>query len=156
MIAENTGFIETDSIRITRNNSLCTLLPDFVSGDREEDEMNQIILNMENSITPKAIPVIVPMAYQAMLNLQEKINQANAVLIKAGRGTSKRDEDGIPLWQRYSLSVPEAAKYFGIGETRLYQIVSEHPGADFILELGSHVKIKRVLFERFLDAASCV
>ena len=118
--------------------------------------MNQIILNMENSITPKAIPVIVPMAYQAILNLQERINQANAVLIKTGRGTSKRDEDGIPLWQRYSLSVPEAAKYFGIGETRLYQIVSEHPGADFILEIGSHVKIKRVLFERFLDAASCV
>ena len=91
-----------------------------------------------------------------ILNLQERINQANAVLIKAGRGTSKRDEDGIPLWQRYSLSVPEAAKYFGIGETRLYQIVAEHPGADFILEIGSHVKIKRVLFERFLDAASCV
>lgn len=118
--------------------------------------MNHIILNMENSITPKAIPVIVPLAYQAMLNLQEKINQANTVLIKAGRGTSKRDEEGIPLWQRYSLSVPEAAKYFGIGETRLYQIVAEHPGADFILEIGSHVKIKRVLFERFLDAASCV
>ena len=62
--------------------------------------------------------------------------------------------EAIPLWQRYSLSVPEAAKYFGIGETRLYQIVAEHPGADFILEIGSHVKIKRVLFERFLDAAS--
>ena len=34
--------------------------------------------------------------------------------------------------------------------------LAEHPGADFILEIGSHVKIKRVLFERFLDAASCV
>ena len=156
MIAENTGFIETDSNRITRNNSLWTLLPDFVSGDREEDEMNQIILNMENSITPKAIPVIVPMAYQAILNLQEKINQADALMLKVSKSKTKRDEDGIPLWQRYSLSVPEAAKYFGIGETRLYQIVSEHPGADFILEIGSHVKIKRVLFERFLDAASCV
>ena len=156
MIAENTGFIEADSNRITRNNSLCTLLPDFVSGDREEDEMNQIILNMENSIIPKAIPAIVPMAYQTMLNLQEKINQADALMLKVSKSKTKRDEDGIPLWQRYSLSVPEAAKYFGIGETRLYQIVSEHPGADFILEIGSHVKIKRVLFERFLDAASCV
>ena len=48
------------------------------------------------------------------------------------------------------------AIYFGIGETRLYQIVAEHPGADFILEIWGHVKIKRVLFERFLDAASCV
>ena len=118
--------------------------------------MNQIILNMENNITPKAIPVIVPMAYQAIMNLQEKINQADALMLKVSKSKTKRDEDGIPLWQRYSLSVPEAAKYFGIGETRLYQIVSEHPGADFILEIGSHVKIKRVLFERFLDAASCV
>ena len=54
------------------------------------------------------------------------------------------------------ISVPEAARYFGIGETRLYRIIAEHPGADFILEIGSHVKIKRVLFERYLDAASCV
>ena len=118
--------------------------------------MNQIILNMENSITPKAIPVIVPLAYQAMLNLQEKINQANALALPVNISKAKNDGDGIPLWQRYSLSVPEAAKYFGIGETRLYQIVAEHPSADFILEIGSHVKIKRVLFERFLDAASCV
>lgn len=105
--------------------------------------MNQIILNMENSITPKAIPVIVPMAYQAILNLQEKINQADALMLKVSKSKTKRDEDGIPLWQRYSLSVPEAAKYFGIGETRLYQIVSEHPGADFILEIGSHVNVRR-------------
>ena len=44
------------------------------------NHMNQIILNMDNSITPKAIPVIVPMAYQAMLNLQEKINQAKILI----------------------------------------------------------------------------
>lgn len=39
--------------------------------------MNQIILNMENSITPKAIPVIVPLAYQAILNLQERISKCS-------------------------------------------------------------------------------
>lgn len=44
-------------------------------------------------------------------------------------------DNGIPLWKRYSLSVPEAARYFGIGETRLYRIIAEHPGADFILEI---------------------
>ena len=84
------------------------------------------------------------------------MNQANALTQKLSKSKTKKEEDGIPLWQRYALSIPEAAKYFGIGETRLYQIVAEHPGADFILEIGSHVKIKRVLFERFLDAASCV
>ena len=118
--------------------------------------MNQMIMNMENSMTPKAVPVVVPLAYQAIASQQEKMNQANAVTQKVSKSKTKKEEDGIPLWQRYSLSRPEAAKYFGIGETRLYQIVAEHPGADFILEIGSHVKIKRVLFERFLDAASCV
>lgn len=118
--------------------------------------MNQMIINMENSMTPKTVPVVVPLAYQAIVSLQEKINQANALTQKSPKSKVKKEEDGIPLWQRYSLSIPEAAKYFGIGETRLYQIVAEHPGADFILEIGSHVKIKRVLFERFLDAASCV
>ena len=118
--------------------------------------MNQIIMNMETNMSPAKVPVIVPLAYQAMVCLQDKINQANSMVVRTTKGNSKREEDRIPLWNRYSLSIPEAAKYFGIGETRIYQIVAEHPGADFILEIGSHVKIKRVLFERFLDAASCV
>ena len=118
--------------------------------------MNQMIINMENNMTPKAVPIIVPLAYQAIASLQEKMNQANALTQKSLKSKTKKEEDGIPLWQRYALSIPEAAKYFGIGETRLYQIVAEHHGADFILEIGSHVKIKRALFERFLDAASCV
>ena len=41
MIAENTGFIEADSNRITRKNSLWALLPDFVSGDREDGGWNE-------------------------------------------------------------------------------------------------------------------
>jgi len=128
----------------------------FPVADRLEKEMNQIVLNMENTITPKAVPTIVPLAYQAIYNLQDKINQANSISIAKGMTCTRKPEEGIPLWKRYSLSISEAAKYFGIGEARIYQIVAEHSGADFILEIGSHVKIKRVLFERFLDVASCV
>ena len=118
--------------------------------------MNQTNLYIESSAVPKKIPTIVPMAYQAIMVLQEKINQAHTVIIKPNTNTTRNDEACIPLWQRYSLSVPEAAKYFGIGEGRIYQIIAEHPRSEFILEIGSHVKIKRVLIERFLDAASCV
>ena len=91
--------------------------------------MNQIIMNMETNMSPAKVPVIVPLAYQAMVCLQEKINQANSMVVRVTKGNSKREEDRIPLWNRYSLSIPEAAKYFGIGETRIYQIVAEHPGA---------------------------
>ena len=49
------------------------------------------------------------------------------------------------------MSIAEAAQYFGIGEKRLRQIVAENPRADFVMEIGSHVRIKRQLFERYLD-----
>ena len=132
-------------------------MPDFVAGSKNlEDEMNQIVMDIENTVTSKNLPVIVAPVYQAIMLLQEKINQANALTQSTVENRSKNDYEGIPLWQRYSLSIPEAAKYFGIGETRLYKIVAEHPGAEFILEIGSHIKIKRALFERFLDGATCV
>ena len=52
--------------------------------------------------------------------------------------------------------VSEAAEYYGIGEKRLSQIAGENEGADFILEVGSHIRFKRKLFEDYLDKASTV
>ena len=62
----------------------------------------------------------------------------------------------IPVWEKYSLNFTEAAEYFGIGERRLRQIVAEHQGDDFILEVGTHIRIKRVKFMEFLDTAYAV
>ena len=44
-------------------------------------------------------------------------------------------EKTIPVWEKYSLNVSEAAEYYGIGEKRLRQIAGENEGADFILEV---------------------
>ena len=65
-------------------------------------------------------------------------------------------EQAIPVWEKYSLNVSEAAEYYGIGEKRLRQIAGENEGADFILEVGSHIRFKRKLFEDYLDTASTV
>ena len=127
--------------------------------------MNQLNVYVENNQAPKTVPTIVPLAYQAMMRLQETILMANRI---AANGITVKDmsstellgknesKDSIPIWQKYSLSVPEAAKYFGIGEKRLYQIIQEHKGAEFILEIGDHYKLKRELFSRFLDSATCI
>jgi Excisionase from transposon Tn916 len=40
-------------------------------------------------------------------------------------------EKTIPVWEKYSLNVSEAAEYYGIGEKRLRQIAGENEGADF-------------------------
>lgn len=65
-------------------------------------------------------------------------------------------KEEVPIWKKYALSITEAADYYGIGEKRLYQIVREHQGAEFLLEIGSHVKIKRKIFENYLNDVSTV
>ena len=117
----------------------------------ERKKMNQLNVYVENNIKAKAVPTIVPLAYGIINALNEKIALAKNIQIPSGTR-----EEGIPIWKRYSLSVPEAAQYFGIGEKRLYQIIAEHQGDDFLLEIGSHTKIKRELFSRFLDRATCI
>lgn len=62
----------------------------------------------------------------------------------------------MPLWHKYSLTIREASEYFNLGEKKLRQIIQEQPQEDFILNNGTKVLIKRVKFEQFMDAVSCV
>lgn len=57
----------------------------------------------------------------------------------------------IPIWQKFTLTVEEAAVYFRIGENKLRQIMSENRNADFILWNGNRPQIKRQKFESFVD-----
>ena len=38
----------------------------------------------------------------------------------------------IPIWEKYALTIYEAAEYFNIGEHRLRQLVRENRKADFV------------------------
>lgn len=60
-------------------------------------------------------------------------------------------ENSVPLWHKYSLTITEASDYFNIGEKKLRQMVQENATADFLLNNGVKVLIKRMKFEQFLD-----
>lgn len=62
----------------------------------------------------------------------------------------------IPYWEKYMLTLREAAEYFHIGEKKLRQIVDENMDADFLLTSGNRIMIKRKLFEDFLDSSSVI
>lgn len=62
----------------------------------------------------------------------------------------------VPIWEKYTLSVEEAAQYFRIGEGRIRQLVSDNPNANYVLMNGNRLQIKRKLFERYIDAATAV
>lgn len=62
----------------------------------------------------------------------------------------------IPIWNKYTLSVEEAAAYFRVGENKLRKIINENQDADFILWNGNRPQIKRILFEKYIDQCSLV
>ncbi len=57
----------------------------------------------------------------------------------------------IPVWEKYTLSVEEAAIYFRIGENKLRRLIQENESADYILWNGNRPQIKRKKFEKFVD-----
>ena len=62
----------------------------------------------------------------------------------------------IPYWEKYMLTLREAAEYFHIGEKKMRQIVDDNLDASFLLESGNRVMIKRKLFEEYLDGATAI
>lgn len=68
----------------------------------------------------------------------------------------KPDKEEVPIWERYTLTIEEAAEYFRIGRTRLRQLVQENPEADFLIMVGNRKQIKRKFFERYIDEATVI
>ncbi len=62
----------------------------------------------------------------------------------------------IPVWEKYALTIDEAAAYFHIGVKKLRKMVDENVNADFIVMNGTKVLIKRKIFEKYIDEASMV
>lgn len=64
---------------------------------------------------------------------------------------SEPTKQEFPWWQKYTLTLNEASKYFGIGYKTLKRYVADHADARFILWNGNRAQIKRKQFERHLD-----
>ena len=62
----------------------------------------------------------------------------------------------IPVWEKYTLSIEEAAAYFRIGEHKLRNLINENKNADYLLWNGNRVQIKRVKFEKYVDTLEAV
>ena len=62
----------------------------------------------------------------------------------------------IPYWEKYMLTLREAAEYFHIGDKKMRQIMDDNLDANFLLESGNRIMIKRKLFEEYLDNATVI
>ena len=67
-----------------------------------------------------------------------------------------RKDKYVPTWERYTLSVEEAAEYFRIGENKLRKVINDNQDADFILWNGNRPQIKRKIFEGYIDKLNVI
>lgn len=69
---------------------------------------------------------------------------------------AKSTKTSIAFYDRYMLTVEEAAVYFHIGYKKMRSMVKEHAGAKWILFNGNRIMIKREQFEKWLDNQSAI
>ena len=56
----------------------------------------------------------------------------------------------IPIWEKVTLTVEEAAEYSNIGINKLREIAND-PGCNFVLYIGKLKLIKRKEFEKYIS-----
>ena len=57
----------------------------------------------------------------------------------------------VPIWEKYTLTVEEASKYFRIGEKKLRKLAEENFDAGWVIVNGNRIQIKRKQFEKIID-----
>ncbi|CAI3394599.1 excisionase [Enterococcus cecorum] len=62
----------------------------------------------------------------------------------------------IPIWERYTLTIEEASKYFRIGENKLRHLAEENKNANWLIMNGNRIQIKRKQFEKIIDTLDAI
>lgn len=62
----------------------------------------------------------------------------------------------IPFWEKYLLTIEEAASYFQIGENKLRRLLCQDRDNNFAIENGNRKLIKRKRFEQYIDGCSVI
>lgn len=63
--------------------------------------------------------------------------------------------DKVPIWNKVTLTIDEAAAYSNIGQNKLYDMTNE-PLCPFVLWSGKKRLIKREAFERYLQTSKVI
>ena len=62
----------------------------------------------------------------------------------------------IPIWERDTLTIEEASKYFRIGENKLRRLAEENKNANWLIMNGNRIQIKRKQFEKIIDTLDAI
>ena len=71
-------------------------------------------------------------------------------------GKYKISNIDIPIWEKYMLTIEEAAIYFRIGEKKLRRIAEENRDSKWVIMNGNRLQIIRTGFEQFLEEVETI
>ena len=66
------------------------------------------------------------------------------------------NDPDVPIWEKYTLTIEEASKYFRIGENKLRRLAEETPTASWVILNGNRIQIKRKQFEKIIDTLDAI
>ena len=72
------------------------------------------------------------------------------------RGIYRMNNADVPIWEKYTLTIEEASKYFRIGENKLRKLAEENPTAGWVILNGNRIQIKRKQFEKIIDTLDAI
>lgn len=64
-----------------------------------------------------------------------------------------RDKNYVPIWEKFALTINEAAQYFNLGEKKIRKLADDY---GFVLQNGTKTLIKRGKFEDFMNETDTV
>lgn len=56
----------------------------------------------------------------------------------------------VPIWEKTTLTIKEAAEYSNIGENKLNELL-KNPSCPFVLFVGCKKLVKRKAFEQYIE-----
>ena len=62
----------------------------------------------------------------------------------------------VPIWEKYTLTIEEAAKYFRIRANKLRKLAEENTNANWVILNGNRIQIKRKQFEKMIDTVDTI
>ena len=62
----------------------------------------------------------------------------------------------IPIWERYTLTIEEASKYFRIGENKLRRLAEENKNANWLIMNGNRIQNKRKKFAKIKETVDVI
>lgn len=54
----------------------------------------------------------------------------------------------VPAWEKYTLTIEEASKYFCIGENKLRKLAEENLNSGWVIMNGNRIQIKHQILKR--------